>query len=187
SGRGERHHRRRRRGHLSDHPQAGCTELSCQGRRESEGTLPLERQGSGFGDLREVDQTQLVLTCHEAAAVVYHPPAKTHGGGSQRKGSPATSLRGQRVSRGVFHLRALRPRPSLLQRPMPPANSRPTAAWGQRPASTECGRSARSSRPAATVPLPPASSTSRDGSGFDRMLCVVIIPGDAVVIQEREQ
>ena len=35
-----------------------------------EGTLSLERQGSGFGDLREVDQTEVVLTCHEVAAVV---------------------------------------------------------------------------------------------------------------------
>jgi hypothetical protein len=35
-----------------------------------DGTLPFERQGSVFGNHRQVNQTELVLTCHETTAVV---------------------------------------------------------------------------------------------------------------------
>ncbi len=60
------------------------------------GTLPFERQGSVFGNHRQVNQTELVPTCHETTAVVQSPPAMTHGGGSWRSGSAATGLRGYR-------------------------------------------------------------------------------------------
>jgi hypothetical protein len=48
-----------------------------------------------FGNHRQVNQTELVPTCHETSTVVQSPPAMTHGGGSWRSGSAATSMPGQ--------------------------------------------------------------------------------------------
>ena len=91
----------------------------------------------------------------------------THGGGSWRSGSAATGLPWSRLPRGFLHLRALRSRTPLLQRPMPRASPPPAAAVRQQTPPTEPRRTARSSRPAAGVPVPPSSSAiARDGSRF---------------------
>ena len=45
-----------------------------------------------FGNLRQVNQTELVLTCHEVDCRCPAPPAKAHGGGSWRSGPAATGL-----------------------------------------------------------------------------------------------
>jgi hypothetical protein len=53
---------RRRRNHRSDHPTSCAEAKYLVSRREIDGTLPLERQGSVFGNHREVNQTELVPT-----------------------------------------------------------------------------------------------------------------------------
>ena len=62
---------RRRRNHRSDHPTSCAEAKYLVSRREIDGTLPLERQGSVFGNHSTgKNQTELVLSCHETSAVV---------------------------------------------------------------------------------------------------------------------
>ena len=144
----------------------GCTTLSWQ-RREIDGTLPLERQGSVFGNHSTGKPNRAGSNLPRDDCRCPVPPAMTHGGGSWRSGSAATSLPWSRLPRDLLHLRALRSRAPLLQRFMPPASPPPATAIRQQTTPTESRRATGSPRPPAGIPLPPSSSAiARDGSRF---------------------
>jgi hypothetical protein len=136
-------------------------------RREREGTLPFQRQGSVFGNHSTGRPNRAGSNLPRDHCRCPVPPAITHGGGSWRSGSAATGLPGSRVPGSVLHLHALRSRPLLLQYPVPPTGPPPAAALRQPALPTEPGGTTRSSRSPAAVPMPPPpTAIGRDGSIF---------------------